>query len=69
MTLASFYLEGEAQLGFQMLKQEMFYNNWEDFKNKIFSRFGPNQFKHFGELIKLWKIGTVVEYQANLINC
>ena len=67
--LASFYLEGEAQLGFQMLQQEMFYSNWEDFKNKIFSRFGPNQFEHFSGLIKLWKIDTVVEYQANLINC
>ena len=44
VTLASFYLDGDAGLWFQMLEQELIYVTWEDFKNGIQSRFGSNQF-------------------------
>ncbi|KAL5569831.1 hypothetical protein UlMin_026406 [Ulmus minor] len=65
VTLASFYLDGDADLWFQMLEQELLYVTWKDFKNGIISRFGPNQFEdHFGELIKLRQTSSVVEYQS-----
>ncbi|KAL5549713.1 hypothetical protein UlMin_004944 [Ulmus minor] len=65
VTLASFYLDGDADLWFQILEHELIYVTWEDFKNGIQSRFGPNQFEdHFGELIKLRQAGSVVEYQG-----
>ncbi|KAI9194751.1 hypothetical protein LWI28_008909 [Acer negundo] len=65
VSLASFYLEGDSQLWFQMLEQEQLYVTWEDFKNGLQTRFGPNQFSDpFGELIQLRQTGTVVEYQT-----
>ncbi|KAK0587236.1 hypothetical protein LWI29_019561 [Acer saccharum] len=65
VSLASYYLEGDSQLWFQMLEQEQLYVTWEDFKNGLQTRFGPNQFVDpFGELIQLRQTGTVVEYQA-----
>ncbi|KAI9169737.1 hypothetical protein LWI28_016981 [Acer negundo] len=65
VSLASFYLEGDSQLWFQMLEQEQLYVTWEDFKNRLQTRFGPNQFSDpFGELIQLRQTGTVVKYQT-----
>ncbi|KAL5803159.1 hypothetical protein ACOSQ4_031464 [Xanthoceras sorbifolium] len=61
VSLVSFYLEGDGQLWFQMLEQEQLYVTWEDFKNGLQTRFGPNQFVDpFGELIQLRQTGTVV---------
>ncbi|KAH7516502.1 hypothetical protein FEM48_Zijuj10G0141800 [Ziziphus jujuba var. spinosa] len=65
VTLASFYLEGDTQLWFQMLEQEIMYVTWEELKNGLFTRFGSNQFEdQFGELIKLRQTGTVLDYQS-----
>lgn len=48
VSIASFYLEEDAQLWFQMLEQEMIYVTWGDFKAGILLRFRPNQFEdHF----------------------
>ncbi|KAK0571896.1 hypothetical protein LWI29_023257 [Acer saccharum] len=65
VTLASFHLEGDAQLWYQLLKQERITITWEEFKQGLHTRFGPNQFfNFFGELTKLQQTGTVEEYQG-----
>lgn len=38
VSLASFHLEGDAQLWYQMLKQESVYISWNEFKEGIYSR-------------------------------
>ncbi|KAK0580835.1 hypothetical protein LWI29_006834 [Acer saccharum] len=65
VSLASFHLEGDAQLWYQLLKQEKESITWAEFKEGLFARFGPNQFvDFFGELTKLRQIGTVKDYQT-----
>jgi hypothetical protein len=54
VALASFHLEGEAQLWFQILLREGREIGWPEFKEGVFARFGPTQFYDpFGELTKL----------------
>ena len=54
VTLASFYLEGDAQLWFQILKVKLVYVTWEDLKRGVFFLIGPNHFEDpFSELIRL----------------
>ncbi|KAA8517478.1 hypothetical protein F0562_017771 [Nyssa sinensis] len=65
VALASFHLEGDAQLWYQLLKQEMGVISWETFKEGLHSRYGPTQFyDFFGELTKLQQTGSVREYQT-----
>ncbi|GMY20249.1 hypothetical protein FCV25MIE_15488 [Fagus crenata] len=65
VTLASFHLEGEAQLWYQLLQQETNNIPWNVFKSGILARYGPTQFyDYFGELTKLQQSGTVKEYQT-----
>jgi hypothetical protein len=64
-SLASFHLEGEAQLWYQILLQEKREITWAEFTEGLFVRFGPNQFYDpFGELTKLQQEGSVKDYQA-----
>ena len=54
VSFASFHLEGDAQLWYQLLKQEVAVITWEEFKGGLLSRYGPNQFYDFSrELTKL----------------
>jgi hypothetical protein len=54
VALASFHLEGEAQLWYQLLQQETEIVTWEIFRNGLLARYGPTQFyDYFGELTKL----------------
>jgi hypothetical protein len=63
--LASFHLEGEAQLWFQILLREGQDIGWAEFKEGLFTHFGPNQFYDpFGELTKLQQEGNVKWYQT-----
>jgi hypothetical protein len=63
--LASFHLEGEAQLWFQILLREGREIGWPEFKEGVFARFGPTQFYDpFGELTKLQQEGSTRDYQA-----
>jgi hypothetical protein len=63
--LASFHLEGEAQMWFQILIREEREIGWPEFTAGLLTRFGPNQFYDpFGELTKLQHEGTVRGYQA-----
>ncbi|KAK0608232.1 hypothetical protein LWI29_027540 [Acer saccharum] len=49
--LASFHLEGDAHLWYQLLQQEMPVVSWEDFKDGLNSRYGPNQYLDFFEIL------------------
>ncbi|KAK0591066.1 hypothetical protein LWI29_035200 [Acer saccharum] len=49
VTLASFHLEGDAQLWYQLLKQERITITYKEFKQGLHTRFGPNQFFNFLE--------------------
>ncbi|KAL4181209.1 hypothetical protein AMTRI_Chr12g270130 [Amborella trichopoda] len=54
VALASFHLEGDAQLWYQLFNQE-----------GLHARYGPTQFQDFfGELAKLQQIRTVRHYQT-----
>ena len=54
VALASFHLEGEAQLWYYLLKQEDKEVTWQEFKEGLYSCYGPTQFfDPFGELTKL----------------
>uniref|UniRef100_A0A2N9GX58 Integrase catalytic domain-containing protein n=1 Tax=Fagus sylvatica TaxID=28930 RepID=A0A2N9GX58_FAGSY len=65
VALASFHLEGEAQLWYQLLQQEAESLNWPTFKAGLLARYGPTQFfDHFGELTKPQQIGTVKDYHT-----
>ncbi|XP_026399723.1 uncharacterized protein LOC113295606 [Papaver somniferum] len=62
--LEGFYLEGDAQLWYQLLKQEMIYISWEEYKENLYARFGPNQYMDFfGELSKLSQSTTVQDFR------
>lgn len=47
VSLASFHLEGNAHLWYQLLRQEMSIVSWDDFKEGLNSRYGPNQYLNF----------------------
>ncbi|KAL4198443.1 hypothetical protein AMTRI_Chr03g140240 [Amborella trichopoda] len=42
--LASFNLEGDAQLWYQLMKEEGGIASWDDFKSSVHARYGPTQF-------------------------
>ncbi|KAA8517098.1 hypothetical protein F0562_017391 [Nyssa sinensis] len=65
VALASFHLEGDAQLWYQLLKQDRGVMTWQEFCDDLHTRYGPSQFQDFfGELIKLQQVGSVRDYQA-----
>ncbi|KAH7543989.1 hypothetical protein JRO89_XS15G0078500 [Xanthoceras sorbifolium] len=73
VSLVSFYLEGDGQLWFQMLEQEQLYVTWEDFKNGLQTRFGPNQFVDpFDKKVSCFVTGLKdsirTDVQANLLS-
>lgn len=52
--LASFHLESEAHLWYQLLRQELSIVSWKDFKKELNSRYGPNPYLDFvAELTRL----------------
>ena len=63
--LASFHLEGEAQLWYQILLREEWEVRWVEFTEGLCARFGPNQFYDpFGELTKLQQQESIKDYQT-----
>ncbi|XP_043694404.1 uncharacterized protein LOC122645127 [Telopea speciosissima] len=65
VALASFHLEGDAQMWFQVFKQDQRMLDWRTFCDGLHSRFGPTPFQDFfGELAKLQQLGTVLDYQS-----
>ncbi|XP_043725863.1 uncharacterized protein LOC122672458 [Telopea speciosissima] len=65
VALASFHLEGEAQLWYQLYKQSDGGVTWADFCEGLHARFGLTPFQDFfGELAKLQQTSSVRDYQA-----
>ena len=65
VALASFHLEGDAQLWFQLIKQEGDMMTWQEFCDGLHARYGATQFQDFfGELIKLQQVGSVCDYHT-----
>lgn len=65
VTLASFHLEGEAQMWYQLFKEDQTEVHWEAFKEGLLARYGPTQFEDFfGDLTKLKQLGTVHDYHT-----
>ena len=63
--LASFHLEGNAQVWVQRRKAIGVNMNWDEFKIKLMARFGSAPYKDgFGELCKLKHTTTMREYQS-----
>ncbi|KAK3013502.1 hypothetical protein RJ639_010095, partial [Escallonia herrerae] len=65
--LASWNLEGDAQLWYQLLKEKRGEHciTWQVFKDELFERFGPTRYQDFfGDLTKLQQSGTVKEYHT-----
>lgn len=85
VSLASFHLEGDAHLWYQLLRQEMILVSWDDFKKRLNSRYRSNQYlDFFVELTHLQQARSVLDYQekfekllaksgpmdqARLVNC
>lgn len=64
VSLASFHLEGNAQLWFLQLETDMPEPSWDEFKHYCNLRFGPPiRSQKLGELAKLHQIGSVVDFQ------
>jgi len=62
--LASFHLEGNAQLWFLQLEIDMPQPSWDEFKRQCNLCFGkPIRSQKLGELAKLCQIGSVTNYQ------
>ncbi|GMY12809.1 hypothetical protein FCV25MIE_08048 [Fagus crenata] len=66
VALASFHLEGDAQLWFQLAKPEMGAISRNDFKEGLHSRYGPTQLAdYFRELTKLQQTSTIKDYHTH----
>lgn len=64
VSLASYRLEGIAQLWYMQLLQDIPDSTWEEFSHQYNIRFGPPICSNkLGELAKLKQIGSVVDYQ------
>ena len=65
LPLAAYHLEGEAQLWYQLLKDEGEELTWTTLKEGLYTRYGPTEYvDFFGDLTKLKQTGTVREYQS-----
>jgi hypothetical protein len=63
--LTAYHLEEEAQLWYQIFKEDMEEISWEILKGALHVRFGPTQFEDFfGDLSKLRQVGSVKDYQC-----
>ena len=65
ISLAAYHLEGEAQLWYQILKEEERVITWPLLKEGLYTRYGPTEFDDFfGDLTKLKQMGSVRKYQS-----
>lgn len=67
VSLASYHLEGIAQLWYMQMLQDGSDLVWEEFKHQSNLQFGPPiQSNKLGELAKLKQLGTVVDIKTSL---
>jgi len=63
--LATYHLEGEAQLWYRLFKETEEGASWEQLKDGLHVRYGTTQFDDFfGDLTKLRQTRTIREYQV-----
>nr|CAD1835788.1 unnamed protein product [Ananas comosus var. bracteatus] len=63
--IAFINMEGDAQLWYQLFKEEQGLVTWESFKEGLNIRYGPTQYQDFfGDLTKLKQMGSVRDYQT-----
>ena len=63
--LASFNLEVDAKLWFQLLKEETHVISWDHFKHGLQSWYRPTQYQDFfGDLTKLQQMGSIRDYHT-----
>lgn len=61
--LASFHLEEDAQIWFDMLQQNQELNSWEQLKDAMNLQFGPSDYEDFyGDLTRLIQDSSVQDY-------
>ena len=61
--LASFHLEGDSQIWFDMLRETRDHISWEDLKYALNIQFGPSEYEDFyGDLTRLQQEGDVKDY-------
>jgi hypothetical protein len=65
LPLAAYHLKGDAQLWYQLYKEDDTGEfSWEALKKSLHARYGPTLFEDFfGDLSKLKQMGTVRDYQ------
>lgn len=64
LPLASYHLEGQAYMWYQLFKDSEEVLTWEAFKAAMHTHYGHTAFDdHFGDLTKLQQTGSVREYQ------
>jgi hypothetical protein len=62
--MATYHLEEEAQMWYQLFQDSDETITWESLKAALHIRYGPTVFEdHFGDLTKLQQVGTVRDYQ------
>lgn len=65
MGLATYHMEGEAQLWYQLFKESEEQVSWETLKDRLHVRYNATQFDDFfGDLTKLRQTRTMREYQG-----
>jgi hypothetical protein len=65
LPLATYHLEGEVQMWYQLFRESEELVTWEKLKANLYTRYGPTPFEDpFGELTKLRQIGSVKDYQV-----
>lgn len=63
--MVAYHLEGEAQLWYQLLKEEEEHITWEKLKEGLHRQYGPTNYEDFfGNLTELRQTGSVHEYQS-----
>ena len=68
VSIATYHLEGDAQLWSMKLKRDEPFIGWTDFKRRCTEYFGPPiPTSHYGELAKLKQTSTVAAFQRRFL--
>jgi len=63
--MAAYHLEGDAQMWYQLIREDDEVMTWESLKAALHTRYGPTVFEdHFGDLTKLQQFVSLKEYQS-----
>jgi hypothetical protein len=64
--MATFHLEGEAQMWYQLIRESDEVLTWDSLKIELHIFYGPIVFEdHFGDLTKLQQTESIREYSLN----